>query len=207
MPKLDIDIDFDELENAPDAYDGEIPRAGTVLNGYIAGRWWILDQSFIRILWTADGNDGELAEFNGCPFWDDIPFSRYGKHSFMKVFGITLGDIQHRTGIAEEDDNVGAPIEKIGKFTPDGTRCFIETTHERRAGQLMPRVARWLARPPQSKRVLCRRCFEQMTEAELASEQHIRFCAISTVWAAWLRNHSDEIMALVAQAARGGTTR
>ena len=162
MPRLrieDDELDVDELENAEwdeskkfDKYEGEIPPKDTVLVGYLKNAWWTETQAgdrMIKVLWIADGNTGDEEEYNGCPFWENLALTASSKFKwapFFRQFGLTVKMVKTQTMIAEDDDNVGAPITRIGKhFIPgEDTRCGIITGREKYNGQWQARVAEWM---------------------------------------------------------------
>lgn len=162
MPRLrieDDELDVDELENAEwdeskkfDKYDGEIPPKDTVLVGYLKNAWWTETSNgdrMIKVLWVADGNTGDEEEYNGCPFWENLALTAAAKWKwapFFRQFGLTVKMVKTQTMIAEDDDNVGAPITKIGKkFVPgEDARCGIITGREKYKGDWQARVAEWM---------------------------------------------------------------
>jgi len=163
MPKLktdEYDIDFDELENAPyeeDAqltYTGEIPPKSTTLNGYVRKAWWTetkAGQAMIKILYVAAENEGDKKEFDGCPFWENYALTTSSKWKwkpFLDRFGFSLRDVKTKTIIADEDDNVGAPITKIGAWTlgedSDAAWSLVITDRERYQGEWQARIGTWL---------------------------------------------------------------
>jgi hypothetical protein len=140
MPKLrgddveDIDVKaLDEAEYNDDdfaGYEGEIPPDGTVLSGYISKLWWTRtqekadgtgDNPMLKILWVAGDNEGDLDEFNGLPVWENavlIPSAKFRWAPFLENFGITLKSIKTQTYVANDEDQFGSPVEKIGAFVP-----------------------------------------------------------------------------------------
>lgn len=132
----DIDVNaLDEAEYSDEefeAYEGEIPPSDTELTGYISKLWWCrtaekddgtgLDP-MIKVLWIAADNEGDTEDYNGLPIWENavlIPSAKFRWAPFLNTFGITLKAIKTATYVGEEDDERvgGAPIEKIGSFTP-----------------------------------------------------------------------------------------
>lgn len=133
MPKLkaeDVTFDVDELEDAEytegdfETYDGDVPPSKTILVAFLKKMWWTTtqyDDDMIKVLLVAADNDGELEEYNGLPIWDNLPLITKAKFKwkpFIDFFGITLKDIKTKTVVSASDDNIGAPIEKIGTFKP-----------------------------------------------------------------------------------------
>ncbi len=164
MPRLkmsEYNINFKELDEAEyneDAtftnYDGEVPPKGTILRMFIKKLWWCETQngdSMIKLLAEAADNEEDIEEYNGCPFWDNLPLITTAKFKwkpFLDHFGITLKDIQKGPIVADEDDNVGAPIEKLGNFVPgedsDAAWCRAVTDREKFNGSWQARVGTWL---------------------------------------------------------------
>jgi hypothetical protein len=145
MPKLKVDdneMNVKELEDAEfnedgggqyEDYDGEQPPKGTLLGGYLKKVWWTYTQErevngetvggdpMLKVLFVASENTGEEDEFNGCPVWDNIPLTPGAKFKWaplFRVLGLTIRDVKTKTFVAEDDDNVGAPVEKIGEWQP-----------------------------------------------------------------------------------------
>lgn len=160
MPKLKLsknDFDVKELdvewsEDDFEDYDGEQPPTGTVLRGVIKKIWWTYTQAdetpMLKVLWTAKGNKGDLAEYNGLPIWDNIVFSpkaafRYGP--FLQAVGITLNDVYSKTFVADEDDNVGAPVEKIGSLVPGDADVTVVTKRRKWQGEWQVNVSKYLS--------------------------------------------------------------
>jgi hypothetical protein len=155
------DLDVEELDSLEysteqfDSYDGEVPPKDTELIGYLRKMWWTRSQNndpMIKALWVAAENDGDLDEYNGCPFWLNLPLiggAKFRWAPFFETYGITLRQIKKREmDLADKDDQNGAPINKIGNFRPgeenDEAWCRIITTRERYNGEWQPRVAEWL---------------------------------------------------------------
>jgi hypothetical protein len=118
--ELDVEWEDSDFES----YDGEQPPTGTILRGYFKKAWWTYtkdDTPMIKVLWVAADNTGKLEEYNGLPIWDQLVFKtsaafRYGP--WLQITGVTLKQIHKNTTLADDDDNVGAPIEKIAKWAP-----------------------------------------------------------------------------------------
>ena len=163
MPRLKMDddeFDIEELENAEyddtqyERYTGEIPPKDTVLAGYIKSCWLTETQAgdrMIKVLFVADGNEDDLEEYNGLPVWENLAMTAKSKFKwapFFEYFGLTVKMFAKQTMLAEDDDNVGAPITKIGKWKPGeespDARCAIVTTRERYNGTWSARVAEWV---------------------------------------------------------------
>jgi hypothetical protein len=118
----ELDVEWSDVEY--ETYDGDQPPTGTLLKGYVKKMWWTEtsdETPMIKVLWVAANNTGKLEEFNGLPIWDQLVFKtsaafRYGP--FLQVVGLTLKQIHKNTYLADDDDSIGAPIEKIAKFEP-----------------------------------------------------------------------------------------
>jgi len=118
--ELDVEWEDSDFES----YEGEQPPTGTLLRGYFKKAWWTYtkdDTPMIKVLWVAADNTGKLEEYNGLPIWDQLVFKtsaafRYGP--WLQITGVTLKQIHKNTILADDDDNVGAPIEKIAKWAP-----------------------------------------------------------------------------------------
>lgn len=162
MPKLKIsdeDLDIAELEDAEyndddfATYDGEQPPPGTILSGRVRKAWWGYTQAnqdpMIKVIWEAECNTGTKSEFDGLPVWDMIVLkasTKFRWKPFLDVMGLTLSDVKGKLYVEDEDDNVGAPIEKIAKWVPgsDDALCRIVTKREKYEGQWTTKVGKWL---------------------------------------------------------------
>lgn len=162
MPRLkvpDDELNVTELEEAEyddrdfdyESYDGELPPGDTHLRGYVKKAWWTYtsaEDPMIKLLFIADGNDGDEDEFNGLPVWEQLPLTNNAKFKWkpwIDVFGISLMDIKKKTVVAEDADNIGDPIEKIGTWEPgEDARCSIITKRAKYKGQDKVEVRRWL---------------------------------------------------------------
>jgi hypothetical protein len=163
IPKLkadEYDIDFDALEKAEydpstgqSSYKGEIPPKGTDLAAFVKGVWWCETsggEPMIKVLTEAAGNEGTPEEqYDGLGMWENMALNAKSKWKwapFFEAFGITLQDIRKKTVLADDDDNVGAPITKIGTFVPgsDESWCRVITDRERYNGTWSARVDQWL---------------------------------------------------------------
>lgn len=149
----ELDVEWDDTDDY-EPYDGELPKTGTLLSGYVKKMWWTFssnDNAMIKVLWIADGNTGKTAEFNGLPVWDQIVFTpkaafRYGP--FLQVLGITLRDVFKKMDVADEDDNQGAPINKIAKLIPgEDAVCGVITKKEKYEGDWRVKVGKFVENP------------------------------------------------------------
>jgi hypothetical protein len=171
MPKLrkedvaDLDIEMlDEVEYSTETYadySGEVPPADIQLTGYTKRMWWARtnpkangggNDPMLKVLWIADGNEGDYEEYNGCPFWESlalVPGAKFRWAPFLDCYGLTLKQIKTQTYVSDTEDQYGAPIERIGNWHPgedhDEAWCDIVTARERYAEQWQPRVGSWIA--------------------------------------------------------------
>jgi hypothetical protein len=164
MPTLKLDddvLDVDALESAEytegefESYDGEVPPKGTILSGYVKSIWYALtknEDSMLKVLFVADGNEGDEAEYNGIPIFENaalIPSAKFRWAPMMRVLGFTLRDVKSKM-VAEsnEDDQFGAKLKKIGSFVPgeeaEGAWVRVVTGRERYNGEWQCRAAKWL---------------------------------------------------------------
>jgi hypothetical protein len=166
MPRMEVSdtqFDIDELESAEytegtwSKYTGNQPPSGTVLDGYISKGWWFWsgdndDVILLKFIFTADSNEGDEEEYNGLDVWENLsiqPSAKFRWAPFFALFGITIGDLYKKTQIAPEDDNVGTPIVKIGKWevAGDDSWCRIVTAKEqfpKGSGNWQTKVDSWL---------------------------------------------------------------
>jgi hypothetical protein len=166
VPRLkvpDEELDIDALEEAEyddrdfdyESYDGELPPADTHLNGYVKKAWWCYtsnEDPMIKLLFIADGNVGDEEEYNGLPVWEQLPLTNSAKFKwkpFIDVFEISLFEIKKKTMIAEDPDNIGDPITRIGSWEPgEDARCSIVTKRGKFQGKDKVEVRRWLDEQP-----------------------------------------------------------
>ena len=172
MPKLkrdDVaDLDIEALDAAEyddtefESYDGEVPPVGTVLRGYLKSMWWTRsaeksdgtgDNPMIKALWVAAENDGDEEEYNGCPFWMNLPLIESVKFRwapFMDAFGMSIRDFKggSKVYVTGEETQNGAPIERVADFRPgeesDAAWCRVVTGREPYNGVWQARVKEWL---------------------------------------------------------------
>lgn len=119
----ELDVEYDEVQY--ETYDGDIPKTGTVLRGYVQKAWmtWTEPKEkgqkprpMLKVILKAEGNTGRQEEYNGLPVWDNITFTpnaafHYGP--FLKSLGITLRDVKAKMVLGDDDESNGAPIIKI----------------------------------------------------------------------------------------------
>lgn len=164
MPKLkgdDVaDLDIKALDDAEwsegdfESYDGDIPKDGTILTAYVKKMWWTRTQNddpMLKVLVVAAENEGDEEEFDGLPMWENmalIPSVKFRWKPFIDRFGITLKDIRNNTYVADTDDSMGAPIERIGSFEPgeesEAAWCRVLVKRSRYDGEWRAGVKRWL---------------------------------------------------------------
>ena len=160
MPKLKMDddeFDVDELEGAEyeeqKRYSGPQPPKGTILTGFIKKAWWTFtnDNSsrLMKVIFEADGD----TDYEGLGVWDNITFNAKSKWRwapFLDAHGLTVSDVKNKMYVPpedEDDDNLGTPIIKIGKWVvgEDSTACRIITTRRRdQNGDWQTNVDTWL---------------------------------------------------------------
>lgn len=145
------DAEYDDREFDYESYDGELPPADTYLDGYVKKMWWCYTgggDPMLKALFIADGNDGDEEEYDGLPVWEQLPLTNVAKFKwkpFIDVFGLRLIDIKRKTMVADDDDRIGAPIERIGNWEPgEGSRCRILTKRAKFNGKDKVEVRRWL---------------------------------------------------------------
>lgn len=151
MPRLRwSDVDFDDLpeewdESGFEPYDGDQPPAGTVLNGEIDRMWYAVFSSGkegLKVSFKAKGNRGDKEEYDGWGCLDNVSLQpntafRYGP--LLEVLGITLDDLRRYTVVADDDDQIGTPIIKIGKVKFP-VPCSIITKSEKYDGERLAKV-------------------------------------------------------------------
>lgn len=147
-----LDVEYDPNKKGGQKYTGEQPPAGTILLGSVVRLWWTYaadNTPMIKLIFEADGNPGDLAEYDGLPVWENLTFktsAAFKYQPWLEQMGLTLHDIANKTYVADEDDNVGAPIEKIGKWKPgEGSAlCAITTGSEKYRGKWQTTVETWM---------------------------------------------------------------
>jgi hypothetical protein len=164
VPRLKIDDDelddsLDEVEYTEGSYqeyDGEQPPKDTWLRGYISKMWWTYTKSedpMLKVLFVADGNEGETEEYNGLPVWENMALTASAKFKwgpFFRHFGLTIKYLKTKLVVAEDDDpTMGAPITKIGTLLAPGedsanARCAIITSREKYDNKWQTHISEWL---------------------------------------------------------------
>jgi hypothetical protein len=169
MPKLrdtdDLDVEYlDSVEYSTESYSdyaGEVPPIGLELTGYVKRLWWTRtavkpdgtgDDPMLKVLWIADGNEGDLEEYNGCPFWLNaplVPGAKFRWDPFLLAYGLTLTEVKTKTYVAKNEDQNGFIIERIGTWKPGAERdeawARIITGQEPYNGVPQARAAEWIA--------------------------------------------------------------
>jgi hypothetical protein len=144
----ELDVEYDNDQATFKRYDGEIPKTGTILKERITKAWWTSSadgDSMIKLLVVAEGNTGDKKQFNDLPTWESLTFkptAAFRYMPFLEHFGITLNDIKKKMIVADEDDNIGTPIESIAGWEPgsDDARCRIVIKRDRWDGQWQSKV-------------------------------------------------------------------
>lgn len=160
LPVTDDELDIEEMEAAEyddsgssfEPYDGEQPPKGTVLNGAVTKMWWTdtaAGDRMFKVLWVAEDNEGDLAEYDGLPIWENIALISTAKFKwkpFIDRFGFTLQDIKKKLIVDADDDQFGAPIQKIGKFEPDTDAAVsrVITGRHKYQGDWQTDITTWL---------------------------------------------------------------
>jgi hypothetical protein len=154
MPRMkwgiDDDLPEDWEESDFEPYDGPEPPANKLLNGEVKKMWAATFSSGnegLVVLFQADGNRGDRAKYDGWSTWERIPLIasmnwKYGP--LLEALGITLDDVKRRTVVAEEDDNVGTPIIKIGKLKFPKA-CSVITKREKNGDDFEARAGKFAA--------------------------------------------------------------
>jgi hypothetical protein len=155
----DDEFDVDELENAEydedsqfQPYTGPMPPNNTLLTGRIKKAWWTFtasDDRMMKVVWEADEYAGKYKTMG---VWDNITFNAKSKwrwYPFLQAFGLTLNDVKKKMFVVgdEDDPNLGAPIEKIGKWVPgeESADVRIITTNKRdNGGEMRVNVVKYL---------------------------------------------------------------
>jgi hypothetical protein len=164
LRKADVeDIDAAGLDEATysteeyEDYEGEVPPSGIILRGYVKKMWWTRtanDDAMLKVLWIAAENDGDLEEYNGCPFWLNLALIKSVKFRwgpFFEQYGLTMQLVTTKTyveSLTDESDPNGAKVVRIDTFKPgeneDDAWCRIVTGREMYNGSPQARVKEWL---------------------------------------------------------------
>lgn len=142
---------------------GTVPPKNTRLHVLITKMWWSetnppvgedVGEPMLKLLVIADGNvGGDGEEYEGLPMWENYaltPSSKWKWDPFLQNFGLTIRDVKTRTFVAAEDDNNGAPIEKIKDWVigSDAARATIFTSREMFRDEWQAHVAEWMEFDP-----------------------------------------------------------
>lgn len=145
-------MEDEEYEEGGDfaPYEGPQPPKNTLLSGDIKKVWSTTSQSgnwMFKVLWEAARNTGDKEKYNGLPIWENVvwvPQNKFKWQPFLDGLGITLRAVQKATITAEDEDNVGLPVERINKTRfPAAIRVLTDSemyNEERRS-----KVGKWLA--------------------------------------------------------------
>lgn len=148
------EFDVDELDVEYDKgtrYTGDIPPTGTVVLARVT-KMWLTESSQGDIMFKAlavaedgDDQDPEVGEYDGLPIWENLtmnPDAAFKYQPFVEAFPFTLKEMRDNLYIARDDDNVGAPVEKIGTWEPgsDDALCYIVTKKDRYNGQWQAKI-------------------------------------------------------------------
>jgi hypothetical protein len=116
--ELDVEYEGPKFER----YTGDVPKTGTILTARVTKMWASVtddgDQK-TSILAVAEGNDGQLKEFNGLPIWEYLvwtPKNSRRYQPFLQNFGLTVRDYRTKLDVQPDDDNIGTPINSIGDW-------------------------------------------------------------------------------------------
>lgn len=162
MPKIkwgDAEPDWDELDDAEyeegegyNRYEGPVPPNNTILSGVIKKVWAAESQagnSMFKVLFEAEGNTGDKKKYDGCPIWDNVvwtPQTKFRWQPWLDALGLTLREVRGKTITAEDDDNVGTPIMRIGKVKfSDGVAVRVVTKRESYQGEPQARIQEWMS--------------------------------------------------------------
>jgi hypothetical protein len=145
---LDVEVEQQEFQN----YTGDIPPTGTQLLGRVKKMWWTYTQNedpMIKALVVAEGNNGKLAQYEGLPMWENLAFitsAAWKYQPFLEAIGVTLRDIKSKLIVADDEDNLGTPIEKINKWVPNGDDSWVTVVvkRDRWQGEWQAKIAQIL---------------------------------------------------------------
>jgi hypothetical protein len=105
----------------------------------------------LKILFVAEGNEGDEAEYDGLPVWENyslIPTMKFKWAPFLDCLGLTIRDVMKKTFVEDEEDGTrGQPITKIGnswKPNTDEAWCSIVTGHHKYQGEWQTDVDVWM---------------------------------------------------------------
>jgi ribosomal protein S16 len=146
----ELDVEYDDTSY--ETYDGEVPKTGTLVTARVTKCWWTYSQNdnpMIKAIAVAEDGDNGLEEYDGLPIWENITFTpsaAFRYQPFLRAFGLTLKDVKTKTIVADEEDNLGTPIEKIGTWKPgsDDALCQIVIKKDRYDGEWQAKVGKIL---------------------------------------------------------------
>lgn len=133
MTKLKLnkdDFDLEELDAAEEGegfedYDGPIPPNKTILQMRVVQMWASKSEAGnlrFPYLAIAEGNKGDLEQYNGLPVFDGITWVKTAAtwyKPFLAAFGLKLATVLNKTDVEEDEGRFGNKINKIGKWVPD----------------------------------------------------------------------------------------
>src|SRR5215831_2989570 len=170
MPKLraadveDLDVEYlDSVEYSTEdyaPYAGETPPVGLTLAGAVKRMWWTRsaqktdgtgNDPMLKILWVAQENEGDLEQYNDCPFWINaplIPGAKFRWDPFLLNYGLTLRDVKTKTYINKDEDQNGWEIQRIGTWHPgfdhEESWSYVVTGREPYNGDWKPLISEWI---------------------------------------------------------------
>jgi hypothetical protein len=165
VPKLkasEFNFDEDELEGAEynedfGDYTGEEPPASIILSGHIKKLWLSesekegVKSDMLIVLFVADENEGDYEKYNGWPTFDYQVLKTTTKFKwkpFFDAIGITVRDVKNKMYTADEPENMGDVVEKIGTWQPgpdnDGAWVRVLTKRELYNGAYQAKVQKFL---------------------------------------------------------------
>src|SRR5262252_3093319 len=170
MPKMkvdEIDLDawdaqeVDDREADFEPYKGEIPPTGTMLLFRVTKMWMTYtaekadgggDEPMLKVLCVAEENPGELSEYDGLPCWENLGLfasMKWKTLPFLDFWDLDIRDFKGPKASmteADDDDNIGIPIQKVKKFTPGSDDAvFVGVTDsEKFQGKWQAHIKSWL---------------------------------------------------------------
>jgi hypothetical protein len=133
------DLDVDDWEDGGyEEYEGEDPPKNVHLLGRVTKVWKTESSNgdvMFKSIFTAEGNTGKLAQYNGWTGWDNITFVKtaaFRYQPFLLAFNLSVRDIKNKMDVGDEE-KMGDRIESIADWRPgsDDSWCYIVTKRER----------------------------------------------------------------------------
>lgn len=149
-------IEYDpETEGGFTPYDGPIPPSNTLLSGIVKKAWATTSKNtgkpMLKVLWVAEGNEGEKKKYEGLPIWHYVVFTKESAFSwkpFLAAFELTASDIKNKMSVEPDEDGTnGKVILKIGaKFKPGEKTAKVNvlTKREKYNDEDQARIAKFL---------------------------------------------------------------